>query len=341
MPGKTYVLRYLYAANKLLAGRPRIDIGEYQMELVSLFSEGLTIDQLSHYLQEEYDITVNTRTIKRRFQQWQVRKRQPTLVSQELKNRIQVLFFEVGLEDQDMLHVLQEEGFQLGKYALVRLRFELNLRRRIRTEEQSRQANEIIQRLVAEELQKGLIDGYGYRYLYTHLRQKGYIIARDRLFRVCRTINPEAVERRRRDLQRHRGEYVVPGPNFIWSIDGHDKLKPYGIEIYACIDAYSRYIIWIYIGTSNSTAVSCFRQFLECLEGIQQQPRFVRSDRGGETVMLANAHYELQQAAEPGLRFEDCYLYGTSTANQRIEAWWQQLSKGCLFRWRVSCAQTW
>jgi hypothetical protein len=55
--------------------------------------------------------------------------------------------------------------------------------------------------------------------------------------------------------------------------------------------------------------------------------------------MLANAHFQLQQEAEPGLKFEDCYLYGTSTANQRIEAWWQQLSKGYLFRWRVSIVQ--
>src|SRR6266480_4411007 len=51
--------------------------------------------------------------------------------------------------------------------------------------------------------------------------------------------------------------------------------------------------------------------------------------------MLANAHFQLQQEAEPGLLFKDCYLYGMSTANQRIKAWWQQLSKGYLFRWRV------
>ena len=238
-----------------------------------------------------------------------------------------------------MLRVLQEEGFQIGKWALIRLRFELNLKRSIRTEEQQAQADEVVQKLISDELEKGVIDGYGRSYLYTHFRQQGHIIARDRLFRIYRTINPEGVERRKRDLQRHRGEYLVPGPNFIWSIDGYDKLKPYGIEIYACIDAYSRYIVWVYIGISNATGMSCLRQFLDCLECLQYQPRFVRSDRGGETVMLANAHFQLQQEAEPGLKFEDCYLYGTSTANQRIEAWWQQLSKGYLFRWRVSIVQ--
>src|SRR5947207_823886 len=82
--------------------------------------------------------------------------------------------------------------------------------------------------------------------------------------------------------------------------------------------------------------MSCLHQFLDCLECLQYQPRFIQSDRGGETIMLANVHFQLQQEAEPGVQFEDCYLYGTSTANQRIEAWWQQLSKGYLFRWRVS-----
>jgi hypothetical protein len=26
------------------------------------------------------------------------------------------------------------------------------------------------------------------------------------------------------------------------------KLEPYGIEIYAAIDGYSRYVIWFYVG---------------------------------------------------------------------------------------------
>jgi hypothetical protein len=39
-----------------------------------------------------------------------------------------------------------------------------------------------------------------------------------------------------------RGEYWVPGPNYVWSVDGHMKLELFGIEIYAGVDAYSRYI---------------------------------------------------------------------------------------------------
>jgi hypothetical protein len=103
-------------------------------------------------------------------------------VSDELKKRIQVLFFEIGLNDKEMLKVLQAEGFQIGQWALIRLRYELDLKRSIRTEEQRAQADEVIRRLISDELEKGVIDGYRCRYLYTHFRQQGHIIARDRLF---------------------------------------------------------------------------------------------------------------------------------------------------------------
>lgn len=320
----------------MVGGRPPIDLTPYQLELCGLFQEGLTFNQIAVYLHDTYQINVNTRTIKRRFRDWHLSRRLPTPVEEAAKKRIQILFFEIGLEDKDILAVLQAEGFNIGKYVLVRLRFELGLRRRIRGVEEQQKADELVRRLVAEELEKGVIDGYGRGYLHTHFRQRGHIIARDRLFQAYRTINFEAVERRKRDLQRHRGEYIVPGPNFVWSIDGYCKLRPYGIEIYACLDAYSRYIVWIYIGISASTAVSCAHQFFYALEEVQLQPRFVRSDRGGETVMLADAHYQLQSLYQPDLEFQDCYLYGTSTSNQRIEAWWGQLSKGIIFRWRVS-----
>ena len=81
----------------------------------------------------------------------------------------------------------------------------------------------------------------------------------DRLFSTYRTVFPDAVKRRRADLQRKRGEYIVPRPNWLWLVDSYLKLEPYGIEIYAAIDAYSRYIIWIYCGITARTGVSVVR----------------------------------------------------------------------------------
>lgn len=61
----------------------------------------------------------------------------------------------------------------------------------------------------------------------------------------------------------------------------------------------------------------------------------IRSDRGVETPLLAGAQYALRQGKEPEVKFEDCYWFGTSTANQRIESWWSQLTKSMLNMWRV------
>jgi len=56
--------------------------------------------------------------------------------------------------------------------------------------------------------------------------------------------------------KRVRHEFHIQGPNWVHSIDGHDTLSRFGFEIYGAIDAYSRYIVWCYVGISNHTVVS-------------------------------------------------------------------------------------
>ena len=44
-------------------------------------------------------------------------------------------------------------------------------------------------------------------------------------------------------LVRHR--YYAQSPNYVWHVDGYDKLKPYGFCIHGAIDGYSRRILWL------------------------------------------------------------------------------------------------
>lgn len=46
-------------------------------------------------------------------------------------------------------------------------------------------------------------------------------------------------------------------------MDGHDKFRNYGIEIYASVDAFSRRIQWCYVGNSNCQAISVLRQMVQ------------------------------------------------------------------------------
>ena len=137
---------------------------------------------------------------------------------------------------------------------------------------------------------------------------------------------------------------MVPGPDYVWSLDGHDKLADWGIEIYAAIDTYSRKIIWIYVGITNRTAMSVLHQYLTTIEDIGYIPRILRTDHGSECPLVAEAHYGLARAAlaqnsapdtVSELSFKEVFYFGGSAHNQRIESWWAQLEKSKLYVWRV------
>jgi len=119
-------------------------------------------------------------------------------------------------------------------------------------------------------------------------------ICRRELQGRVRATDAEQVEFRRLTRLCKRGRYEVKGPNRVWSIDGHDKLSPFGFEIYGCIDAYSWYIIWCYCGHSNRTAVSVNKQFLEAVEKMGVFPKTIHSDMGWEVVLVCNSQLKLR-----------------------------------------------
>lgn len=156
-----------------------------------------------------------------------------------------------------------------------------------------------------------------------------FLFLRAQIEIVYHLLRPEVIEGRLPGRRRARINYVSPGPNDVWHVDGHMKLEPFGIEIYAAIDGYSRFIVWVYIGVSARTAVSVLRQSLDTFTSMGFQPRKIRSDRGTETTLMADTQYELRRLQDPSLKPSDCYIYGRSVDNQRIEGWWGMLSRAC------------
>ena len=135
----------------------------------------------------------------------------------------------------------------------MRIRKELGLYRRLSLFERAQQ-EEQPRVIIASKLNDGGIKGYGRRLLYTHFRTMGVNATRyglwilpstntdrvkDAIFAIAKDINPESNQRKTQDLRRNRGSYVVPGPDAIGCLDGHDKLAEWGIEIFGGIDAYS------------------------------------------------------------------------------------------------------
>jgi hypothetical protein len=60
-------------------------------------------------------------------------------------------------------------------------------------------------------------------------------------------------------------------------------------------------------------------------------PKRVRSDKGGETDLVAECQVSFRRDQKPDILFHKAYIYGPSTANQRIESWWNLLTTG---QWR-------
>ncbi len=46
--------------------------------------------------------------------------------------------------------------------------------------------------------------------------------------------------------------YHSHGPNFVWHVDGYNKLKPFGIGRRGCIDGFSRSMIWLEAYKTNN-----------------------------------------------------------------------------------------
>ena len=78
--------------------------------------------------------------------------------------------------------------------------------------------------VILEELEDSCGTFMGYRQLTRLLRRKYNLqVRRDTIMKSLRIIDPEGVERRKRHrLKRQR--YVNPGSNYLWHVDGWDKL---------------------------------------------------------------------------------------------------------------------
>ena len=54
------------------------------------------------------------------------------------------------------------------------------------------------------------------------------------------------------DYRLQRRQYKGRGPNFLWHIDGLDRLKPCGFCIQGGIDGYSKRILWLKVSILNN-----------------------------------------------------------------------------------------
>ena len=94
---------------------------------------------------------------------------------------------------------------------------------------------------------------------------------------VCDKVPEGAQIRKRRRLRCQK--YTSPGLSFVWHIDGHDKLKPYGVSIHDGIDGFSRRVLRLEVYMSNKMPEVIAKYYLNTVKrnGV---PLSVKADDG-------------------------------------------------------------
>ncbi|XP_022780830.1 uncharacterized protein LOC111322059, partial [Stylophora pistillata] len=158
------------------------------------------------------------------------------------------------------------------------------------------------------------------------------VTTREVVRHVLRVFDPEGVEHRSQHRLRRR-IYRCKGPNYLWHIDGYDKLKPFGFCIHGAIDGFSRRILWLEVASSNNDPRIVAQYFLDYARQLGGTARIVGGDRGSENRNLAAIQRFFRRSINDDFAGDKSFMYGKSTANQRIEAWWGRLRQGCAEWW--------
>ena len=142
-----------------------------------------------------------------------------------------------------------------------------------------------------------------------------------------RIIDPEGVEcRKRRRLKRRR--YITPGPNFLWHIDGWDKLAPFGIFIHGAVDGFSRRILWLEANSTNKNPSVIASHYLCTVQQLEGVPVRMRCDKGTENTIIGVLQQFFRWHDNDDFGGSKSFVQGKSSGNQHIEAWWSKFREG-------------
>ncbi|KAI1821966.1 hypothetical protein F4861DRAFT_532618 [Xylaria intraflava] len=327
-------------------GRPRSNIDRFRAEITDAYELGLSIEEILASIASQ-GCTAKKRTLQRRIRLWGLENRKATHdYTAEILDQIQFLFYVRGYKDVSIQTTLRRAGFSISLRTVQRVRLQHGMKRRYATDEERNAAIQAAAYWLEYHAQtSSAVQSFGRAYLYEFIRtQAGIVVGKHRIYQYYKRRWPEHVRQRAQARMYHEGRFIVPGPNYLWCLDGYMKLQKMGFEIYAAIDAWSRRIIWIYVGPTACTAISTLKQFLRTMNEGRIRPLFTRADMGVETGLLAGAQGLLAQADGTAMAYEgpngeqrihhqgsllaSCHIWGSSKENQRIEMWWRVFRTG-------------
>ncbi|MED6239288.1 hypothetical protein ATANTOWER_004438 [Ataeniobius toweri] len=114
---------------------------------------------------------------------------------------------------------------------------------------------------------------------------------------------------------------------YVWHIDGYDKIKPFGIAISGCIDGFSRKMLWLEAHKTNNDPKIIGGYFMDAVIAAGGCPARAKLALGTENGHIAELQRCLHFSENQAQR--DTVSFGPSTGNQRIERWWLVLRSEC------------
>jgi len=156
--------------------RHSIDLNPYKSEIIQWARTKVSSDNIAHKLKSQYKIKVSGITIKRRLTAWDVQLRQRTHDTPVLRASI-ALLFRLNCTDEEILDELTDNGFQIKKTGIKRIRLELGLARKMHTIDREVMDAQLFG-VLKEELDDGHIEGYGRGLLYTYFKRQGRLVTR-------------------------------------------------------------------------------------------------------------------------------------------------------------------
>jgi hypothetical protein len=342
-------LSYLYSNSLLLftilarsMPPPKFDPSPYQAFITDRVAQGHPQAAIRLALRQDHGVVVSRRVLQRWLADWGVvslhAQNYPEPLSGITISLIDGFVHRHKYNDTQIVDALSHCGIQSSVNQIKTLRLQRGWTLRNLSLDTQEAAWLRTKELCYEAVKDGPARNWGRQHLQTYLRTHyNFQASVKHVQQALKEINDaRGIDRRPGMKSTRRFEALFHGPNYLWSIDGHSKLSPYGIDIYGAVDGYSRRLIWLYIGVSNQTQVSIAKQYLAAVEDHGIRPQFIRSDRGIEVDMLIDIQYNFYRSTEvissrclpqdvDNLPTTGCALLGKSTANQRIEQIWHRM----------------
>ncbi|RPA91220.1 hypothetical protein L873DRAFT_1871735 [Choiromyces venosus 120613-1] len=220
----------------------------YKEKLADLYLiQNANLTTIIVQMEESYKFKPSLRAYRNKFSESGFTKDQLSLhKDQALVTKVKDLWAR-NMSSANILRCLSLDSWQISAGQLRNLQLHTTLRCLMSTAptpEVQLEAAQKAEIYVREHLISGQAIRYGCQYTLSNIRLSGVFVSQKQVWEAMKVIDPEGVASRAEAFgtQRKRKEFTVKGPNWVLSIDGHDKLSRFGFEIYGAIDAYSWYI---------------------------------------------------------------------------------------------------